>query len=131
MTSVATGTFDEAYQRLHAIGPEFDGWLSNHGPMAAEAMTRRGQADSVHQWLDSYVRRLDAFPRGIGPIGAHWRQARGNPRRVADWTAHFRREVTGSRGNGCWARGGRGCCPGSRQPPRMASSALAMRCGRC
>ena len=33
-----TGTLDEAYQRLHATGPEFDGWLSNHGPMAAEAM---------------------------------------------------------------------------------------------
>ena len=37
MGSSATGTLDEAYQRLHATGPEFDGWLSNHGPMAAEA----------------------------------------------------------------------------------------------
>ena len=27
-----TGQLDEAYQRLHATGPEFDGWLSNHGP---------------------------------------------------------------------------------------------------
>jgi hypothetical protein len=82
MTSVATGILDEADQRLHATGPEFDGWLSNHGPVAAETMTRCGQARSVHQWLDNRVRRLDEFPRGIGPIGAHWRQALGNPRGV-------------------------------------------------
>ena len=35
MTPDVTGTLDEAYERLHATGPEFDGWLSNHGPMAA------------------------------------------------------------------------------------------------
>jgi hypothetical protein len=37
-----TGTLDEAYRRLHVTGPEFGGWLSNHGPMAAEAMVRGG-----------------------------------------------------------------------------------------
>ena len=52
MGSGGTGILDEAYQRLHATGPEFDGWLSNHGPMAAEAMVRRGHADRVHRWLD-------------------------------------------------------------------------------
>ncbi len=25
---------DETYDRLRATGPEFEGWLSNHGPMA-------------------------------------------------------------------------------------------------
>ena len=29
----ATGTYDEALERLHRTGPEFDGWLANHGPM--------------------------------------------------------------------------------------------------
>jgi hypothetical protein len=88
------GTLDEAYQRLHATGPEFDGWLSNHGPMAAEAMVRRGHANRVHPWLDGYMRRLEEFPRGSGPIGADWRAALGDPRRIADWTAYFRHEVT-------------------------------------
>ena len=32
------GTLDEAYERLHRTGPEFEGWLSNHGPMAVESM---------------------------------------------------------------------------------------------
>jgi len=36
----AVGQLDEAYQRLHATGPEIDGWLSNHGPMGAEAIVR-------------------------------------------------------------------------------------------
>ena len=93
MTSDPADVLDEAYQRLHATGPEFDGWLSNHGPMVAEAMARRGQADRVERWLDFYVQRLEEFPRGTGPIGAQWREALGDPRRVADWTAYFRREV--------------------------------------
>jgi hypothetical protein len=95
MTTDATGTLDEAYQRLHATGPEFDGWLSNHGPMAAEAMVRHGHAGSVQHWLDGYMRRLEEFPRGTAPIGEDWREALGDPRRVADWTAYFRRELTG------------------------------------
>lgn len=93
MGSSATGTLDEAYERLHATGPEFDGWLSNHGPMAAEAMVRHGHAGQVHRWLDGYMARLEEFPRGTGPIGAEWQDALGDPRRIADWTVHFRREV--------------------------------------
>ena len=95
MASDTTGILDEAYQRLHQTGPEFDGWLSNHGPMAAEAMVRHGHAETVGPWLDSYVRRLEEFPRGSGPIGADWPEALGNPRRVADWTAFFRGEAAG------------------------------------
>lgn len=89
----ATGTLDEAYERLHQTGPEFDGWLSNHGPMAAEALVRHGHADLVSSWLDEYMHRLEEFPRGTGPIGADWQQALGDPRRVADWTAFFSREL--------------------------------------
>src|SRR5215831_4231898 len=95
MESGVTGTLDEAYQRLHATGPEFDGWLSNHGPMAAEAMVRHGHADRVQRWLDVYMRRLEEFPRGSGPIGASWREPLGDPRRIADWNTFFRGEVAG------------------------------------
>jgi len=94
MAPNATGTLDEAYRRLHATGPEFQGWLSNHGPMATEAMVRRGHADRVQRWLDVYMRRLEEFPRGSGPIGSDWQEALGDVRRIADWTSYFRREVT-------------------------------------
>jgi hypothetical protein len=89
----ATGILDEAYERLHDTGPEFEGWLSNHGPMAAEAMARHGHAEEVPRWLDGYMDRLEEFPRGTAPVGADWREALGDPRRIADWTVFFRREV--------------------------------------
>jgi hypothetical protein len=94
MGSGVIGTLDEAYQRLHATGPEFNGWLSNHGPMAAEAMVRHGHADRVHPWLDGYMARLEEFPRGSRPIGSAWQDALGDPRRIADWTVYFGHEVT-------------------------------------
>jgi hypothetical protein len=95
VASDTAGILDEAYERLHRTGPEFEGWLSNHGPMAAEAMARHGHAENVSPWLDGYVRRLEDFPRGTGPIGADWAEALGDPRRIADWTALFCREAAG------------------------------------
>jgi hypothetical protein len=63
--------------------------------MAAEAMVRHGQANRVHRWLDGYMARLEEFPRGSGPIGSNWQDVLGDPRRIADWTAYFEREVAG------------------------------------
>ncbi|MEU6394105.1 questin oxidase family protein [Streptomyces sp. NPDC046939] len=90
-----TGTLDEALERLHRTGPEFDGWLSNHGPMAVESLVRGGQAPRVHRWLDHYERRLDDMPAPTDPIREDdWRSALGDPRRLADWITHFERAVT-------------------------------------
>ena len=108
MTSNATAILDEAYQRLHQTGPEFEGWLSNHGPMAAEAMTRHGHAEDVHHWLDGYIRRLEDFPRGTGPVGADWQQALGDPLRIADWTAFLRDQTSGQPWRQVLATFGRG-----------------------
>ncbi len=95
MASDTAGILDEAYQRLHQTGPEFDGWLSNHGPMAVEAMARHGHADDVGPWLDDYVRQLEDFPLGTCPVGADWPEALGDPQRIADWTVFFCRETAG------------------------------------
>ncbi|MET8906111.1 hypothetical protein [Micromonospora sp. NPDC004551] len=86
------GILDEAYQRLHRTGPEFEGWLSNHGPMAVEALIRHGHGTRVHRWLDDYLGRLDELPRGLRPID-DWRAALGDPKRAGDWLAHFDREL--------------------------------------
>ncbi|MFI7009941.1 questin oxidase family protein [Streptomyces sp. NPDC050145] len=89
-----TGTLDEALQRLHTTGPEFDGWLSNHGPMAVESLVRGGQAPRVHRWLDQYSERLDAMPAPGDPIRADdWQGALGDPKRLADWIVFFERAV--------------------------------------
>ncbi|QBJ89074.1 questin oxidase family protein [Streptomyces seoulensis] len=85
-----TGILDEALQRLHTSGPERLGRLTNHAPMAVEALVVHGQARSVHRWLDRYARKLEEFPPGVAPItSADWRSALGDPRRAADWIGWF------------------------------------------
>ncbi|MEU9705636.1 questin oxidase family protein [Streptomyces sp. NPDC047981] len=91
----ASGTLDEALQRLHASGPERNGWLSNHAPMAVEALVRHGQAPTVHRWLDHYRHKLEDMPAHHSPVtAATWREALGDPARIADWTRFFERETT-------------------------------------
>jgi hypothetical protein len=86
---------DEAYERLHRYGPEYGGddegnhGLTNHGPMAAEVVVRRGLDVDLDLWLDRYVRRLAELPVSREPIGSDWRTALGDARRLPDWTAHF------------------------------------------
>jgi hypothetical protein len=87
-----------AYERLHDHGPEFGGdeegnhGLTNHGPMAAEVMVRRGLPVDVDRWLDGYVRRLADLPKPSERI-TDWRAALGDARRMPDWTAYFREEL--------------------------------------
>ncbi|MDT9692590.1 questin oxidase family protein [Streptomyces sp. P9(2023)] len=89
-----SGTLDEALQRLHASGPERNGWLSNHAPMAVEALVRNGQAPAAHRWLDHYRRKLEDMPAPHSPVtAANWREALGDPRRIADWARFFERET--------------------------------------
>jgi hypothetical protein len=88
------GILDEALERLRGTGPERDGWLSNHAPMAAEVMVRQGHAGEVHHWIDDYADRLEDAPRGISPIEREeWRDPLGDPVRTGDWIAYFEREM--------------------------------------
>ncbi|MEV4410760.1 questin oxidase family protein [Catellatospora sp. NPDC049609] len=89
------GVLDEVYERLRQTGPERDGWLSNHAPMAAEALVRHGHGARVHAWLDDYADRLSERPRGIQRISAgEWREPLGDPVRTGDWLTFFERRLT-------------------------------------
>ncbi len=88
-TSPDSGTYDEALERFHTTGPEYDGYLSNHGPMVVEALARLDRSDLIHPWTDRYLQRLDEAPRGTDPIGDDWRAALGDAGRSADWIASF------------------------------------------
>jgi hypothetical protein len=83
---------DDAYDRLRSTGPEFDGWLANHGPMAAEALARHGHEEQIPAWLDSYCRRLEV-PPGLSRRIDDWRTALGDPRRLGDWLRWFEEQL--------------------------------------
>lgn len=81
---------DETYERLHATGPEFRGWLSNHGPMAADALLRLGHGDDVHRWVIGYEQRLQPAPAPRWAMTeAGWRDPLGDPSRLGDWLGLF------------------------------------------
>ncbi|MEU7515596.1 questin oxidase family protein, partial [Streptomyces sp. NPDC042898] len=94
--SDTTGILDEALERLHTTGPERNGWLTNHAPMAVEALVHRGQAPTVHRWLDHYAHKLEELPPAHRPVTADdWREALGDPARITDWTRFFARRLDG------------------------------------
>jgi hypothetical protein len=94
-TRMTGGILNEAYERFHCTGPEWgEDQLTNHGPMAAEVLVRRGHADTVPTWVGSYIRRLDELPRATDAVTeANWRDALGDGARVSDWTAYFSRRL--------------------------------------
>ena len=81
---------DEAYERLHVRGPEFQGWLANHGPMVADALLRLGHGEQVPRWVVDYEQRLQPAPAARWPITeSEWRDPLGDPSRLGDWLSLF------------------------------------------
>ena len=83
----------EGLDRLSGTGPEFDGFLANHGPMAAEALGVLGRPASISGWVEKYRSRLDDAPevrRGIPP--ARWRDHLGDVDLAGDWRELIHRE---------------------------------------
>lgn len=102
------GALSHVYDRLHTFGPEWgEDRLTNHGPMAAEVLVRRGHAEAAESWTESYLRRLTEIPAATWPVtDENWREALGEGRRYADWTRYFERRLVGS-----------GSAPGSGSGP--------------
>jgi hypothetical protein len=93
---VITDQLDEAYEQLHNTGPEFEGWLANHGPMAADALVRLGRGDDVAGFLRGYVKRLEPVPDARWPITeAEWREPLGDASRLGDWCALLTEQAHG------------------------------------
>lgn len=91
---LSTGLYDEALDCLHKTGPEFEGWLSNHGPMAVEALARHGSDESLLRWTQRYSQGLEDLPRSTWAIEPDtWEGALGDPKRLADWITFFERRL--------------------------------------
>lgn len=82
----------EALDRLRVTGPEFNGFLANHGPMATEALTHIGGTETIPRWVEGYLPRLAPAPPVVRGID-DWRECLGDERLIGDWTAFLRREA--------------------------------------
>jgi len=97
--NAAEDALDDALERLADAAPEFDPFrigfcISNHAPMAAEALCMLGRPDVIVPWVDRYAKYLDPTPPSAAPIAAdEWREALRDYGRVADWIAFFTIEL--------------------------------------
>lgn len=92
--NMAEAVLDEVYQRMRGTGPEFQGWLSHHGSMAADALIRTDRADTVDRRIDGYIGQFDDAPRPRWKIEeSDWREVLGDPSRLGDWCPLFSERV--------------------------------------
>ncbi|MGA5564982.1 questin oxidase family protein [Streptomyces platensis] len=89
---------DGALKYLSNSGPEFGPGVSNHGPMAAEALGQLGHTAAIGAWVSSYRKVLyeDTYGRFQEITHDNWRPALGNMRLLGDWNEFFRRELAGA-----------------------------------
>jgi hypothetical protein len=84
---------DEALERFQARSFEYAGGLSNHGPMAAEALLQLGHPALIGGFVDLYEPRLPPAESGT-PLRSDERAAAvGHADRLGDWRATFEREL--------------------------------------
>jgi len=89
-----TTTIDDALEAMAECGPEFRGGLSNHCPMAADALIHLGRSDAVAPWVSRYRRRLVDREKPAAPLdAAAWRESLGDFALEPAWAALFRREL--------------------------------------
>lgn len=90
------GVLSHVYDRLHTFGPEWgEDRLTNHGPMAAEVLVRRGRAEAAQDWTEAYLPRLTEIPTATWPItDENWPEALGEARRYPDWARYFEQRLT-------------------------------------
>lgn len=66
-------TYDDALDQFLATKGSFGGGLSNHGPMATEALEHMGAAHWIGPFVDAYRPRLEPRTRPA-PWGGDWRR---------------------------------------------------------
>lgn len=90
--SIATGPnpFDQALKMMAEISP-----LSNHGPMAAEALVELGHEGRVVGFAKIYNRYYaSSYPVKTKEVTeSNWKEAIGERNRLADWVEFFEKQT--------------------------------------
>ncbi len=88
------GAMDEALVRLAPYGPDLQNGLTNHAPMAAEALCTMGRPEAVSPWLDRYSALLVPRSAPNGRIDPReWQGALGRLDLFPEWTTYFEEEL--------------------------------------
>ena len=94
MPSADYSALDEALAFLGGFGPDLRNGLTNHAPMAAEALCALGRPDAVLPWIERYRGALlPRPPAGERIAPDDWREALGQLHRAGDWSARFADEL--------------------------------------
>lgn len=84
------GSFDHALASIADASPDLRNGLTNHAPMALEALCAMGREEMLIPWLDHYRDGLQPWPSKRTPIDPHdWQSALSHLGRVSDWRAFF------------------------------------------
>ena len=85
---------DETLEIMAPMGPDLNNGLSNHAPMAIEAMCAMGRSGAAMPWFERYRRRLAPRPARVARLtDDNWRAALGDARRTEDWFQFFQFEL--------------------------------------
>jgi hypothetical protein len=94
MSARQYAAMDDALELLRGTGPELRNGLTNHAPMAAEAMCALGRPRSVTAWVEKYRRKILPEPAHVERVPAEgWESALGKLARHADWVDFFEDEL--------------------------------------
>jgi hypothetical protein len=91
--SAAYENLDEALDSISSAGPELANGLTNHAPMAIEALCALGRGDAVGKWLDHYRPRLIERSPHRQRIDTNWHTALGRLELFSDWQSFFENEL--------------------------------------
>ena len=85
---------DSALESIADAGPDLRNGLTNHAPMAIEALCALGREEALAPWLAHYRAGMMPWPTAKEPIDPeNWRTALGQIDRVSDWRAFFVKEL--------------------------------------
>lgn len=86
--------FDSALASIADAGPDLRNGLTNHAPMAIEALCALGQEEAVIPWLEHYRPGMMPWPYAHKPVNPPaWHLALGHIEQVTDWRAFFVEEL--------------------------------------
>ena len=85
---------DEILELLAHTGPEYTGGMTNHGPMAAEALCFLGREDAAIEWVKHYKKRLVEHHVSAQKIPlADWQEYLGKRNYFDGWKNLFDHET--------------------------------------